>query len=88
MQISIVEPDQSTLFISDNIIQTLEFSEVLSDRNLINTDPLFQDPEASNYQLDQASPAIDAGPDINVPMDLLGKPRDETPDLGAYEKHD
>jgi hypothetical protein len=88
LQISIIDPDQSTLFISDNIIQTLEFSEVLSESNLINTDPLFQDPEAYNYQLDEGSPAIDAGPDINILTDLLGVTRDAAPDLGAYEKQE
>ena len=88
LQISIVESNQTSFFVADNIIRTVELSDILSDGNLINTDPLFQNPEEYNYQLGNQSPAIDAGSDIGVTTDLLGLPRDANPDLGAFEKQD
>ena len=55
---------------------------------LKNLDPLFKDYQENNYELDTLSPAIDAG-NINiaesVPFDINGNPRQESPDLGAYE---
>ena len=53
--------------------------------NLINQDPLFMDPEAGNYQPDSLSPAIDAGADIGIVIDLLQNQRQPPVDIGAYE---
>lgn len=50
-------------------------------------DPLFVDRDEDNYQLDSLSIAIDRGillPDIND--DLKGRPRDDQPDIGSYER--
>ena len=49
---------------------------------------MFVDIQEDNYQLHQQSPAIDAGVDAGVSVDILGITRDENPDLGAYEKID
>ena len=55
----------------------------------INADPLFRSPETDDYQLDAASPCIDAGTAsggfIAPEYDIAGNPRDSKPDMGAYE---
>jgi len=52
-------------------------------------DPLFLTPawgNQGNYHLNHNSPAIDAGITTSAPTDdLEGRPRDATPDMGAYE---
>ena len=53
-----------------------------------NSDSLFVDIQEGNYQLHQLSPAIDAGVDAGVSVDILGITRNGNPDLGAYEKID
>ncbi len=53
-----------------------------------NKDPKFLDLETNDYRIDTLSPAIGAGdPAIGaeVPLDILGNPRGQTPDLGAYQ---
>jgi hypothetical protein len=45
----------------------------------INVDPLFQDPNSNNYQLQETSPCIDAGTDIGY--EFMGT----SPDMGCYE---
>jgi predicted outer membrane repeat protein len=53
----------------------------------IDSDPLFVNPDENDYQLQEGSPAIDAGMsgEIIPDEDLLGNPRDDNPDMGAYE---
>jgi len=52
----------------------------------IDADPLFVDPDNDDYHLQPGSPCIDAGtPDGAPPDDIEGNPRDEFPDMGAYE---
>ena len=54
----------------------------------IDADPLFLDVEAGNFRLQQASPCIDAGTDVDAPStDLLGvlRPHGAGVDMGAYE---
>ncbi len=66
-----------------NIITDNNFTNCLS-----NLDPLFENYTKNNYELQEGSPAIDAGnPAIGslVPIDLNGEYRDGFPDLGAYE---
>ena len=53
-----------------------------------NSDSLFVDIQEGNYQLHKLSPAIDAGVDAGVSVDILGITRNGNPDLGAYEKID
>lgn len=68
----------------------------LDTENISNTDrfigvvknpegSLFINPNENNYSLSSESAAIDAGADIGIPLDLLGKMRTEVPDLGAIE---
>jgi hypothetical protein len=53
---------------------------------LLNKDPQFVDTLAHDFQLLPASPAIGAGkPNIEVDEDILGKPRGDKPDIGAYQ---
>ena len=61
--------------------------------NILNSDALFMNPAASNFTLQSASPAIDAGKPsttgLNLPSeDLARNPRisNATIDLGAFEK--
>ena len=70
---------------SNNLIKTSNDFFVGFD-NIINSDPLFIDPEAYNYELDTLSPAINAGADLGVMLDLLGNIRTAPSDIGAYEK--
>jgi len=52
----------------------------------IDADPLFVNPDNSDYHLQFGSPCIDAGTPIGAPVDdIEGNPRDEFPDMGAYE---
>ncbi len=53
-----------------------------------NQDPKFLDVEKQDYRLDTLSPAIGRGdPAIGAeaPLDILGHPRGQKPDLGAYQ---
>ena len=52
----------------------------------IDADPLFVNPDNGDYHLQAGSPCIDAGtPDGAPPDDIEGNPRDDKPDMGAYE---
>jgi hypothetical protein len=82
---SIAEPANSELIIQNNLIRTQKHTESLGESNLLNTDPVFTDPEKYNYRLMEQSPAIDAGLPIGVTSDLDGNVRDDSPDIGAYE---
>ena len=50
------------------------------------TDPMLMDPAGFDFRLQKNSPAINNGnPDILVTTDIVGFPRDDKPDIGAYE---
>jgi len=52
----------------------------------IDDEPLFVDLDNGDYHLQADSPCIDAGtPNGAPPDDIEGNPRDEFPDMGAYE---
>ena len=52
----------------------------------IDADPLFVDPTNGDYHLQTDSPCIDTGTAVGAPPDdIEGNPRDEYPDMGAYE---
>jgi len=56
------------------------------DNCLLNKDPKFKDINKLDFSLQSSSPAIGAGkPDIGVDNDILGKPRGDKPDIGAYQ---
>ncbi len=66
---------------TENIDNVDHFIGILKNPAL----PLFQDPSKNDYELVSGSKAVNEGVLMGVPLDLLGMPRDGTPDLGAYE---
>jgi len=53
---------------------------------LLNKDPLFTDKDKHDFTLLPDSPVIGKGkPDVGVPFDILGNPRGNAPDIGAYQ---
>lgn len=54
--------------------------------NCFNKNPKFVADFGQNYNLQEGSPAIDAGSaEVGITTDLLGRARNGLPDLGAYE---
>ena len=53
--------------------------------NLLNQNPFFISPETYDFSVESTSPAINAGIDLGISIDLKGNPRDLSPDLGAIE---
>jgi len=54
--------------------------------NCFNQNPKFIATYGQNYNLHEDSPAIDAGMEgLGITTDILGRPRNGLPDLGAYE---
>lgn len=61
---------------------------------ILNDDPNFVNGPDNNFELDTLSPAKDVGlqsiiidhPDQSLELDILGTPRLQSPDLGAYER--
>lgn len=68
----------------------LDLTGIQYTNMIINQDPLFVNYQEDDYQLQQLSPAVNAGDpallvDPVLQNDLLGNPRTGNPDLGAYE---
>jgi hypothetical protein len=68
----------------------LDLTGIQYTNMIINQDPLFVNYQEDDYQLQQISPAVNAGDpallvDPVLQNDLLGNPRTGNPDLGAYE---
>lgn len=80
---SIYRFDYAILKTALNLSNTTNYNNILK-----NEDPLFVDPQLFDYRIDTLSPAIGYG-DLNiaatVPFDILGYPRTESADLGAYQ---
>ena len=54
--------------------------------NCFNANPKFIATYGQNYNLEETSPAIDAGmTGLGITTDILGRPRNGIPDIGAYE---
>jgi parallel beta-helix repeat protein len=53
------------------------------ETNTLFADPLFM--SSTDYSLRPGSPAINAGTDVSLTTDFLGKPIRGIPDIGAYE---
>jgi len=74
-----------TILTGNNILKT-DLTDIFETQNILNLNPKFLQPRTGNYRLDTLSPAIDAGVELGYPFDLRGKPRDQQPDLGAFER--
>ncbi len=74
----------STFFIANSILNT-SANNLNVNENLLNVSPLFSAPFERDFSLESSSPAIDNGLTTNVLNDLIGNPRDDSPDLGAFE---
>jgi hypothetical protein len=75
--------DHCVMKLADTVnIDNSHFINVLK-----NEDPRFVDYsyEIDNYHLDSGSPCIDAGIFTDVLLDLDGKSRSGSPDIGCYE---
>lgn len=80
------EQAQFNLLITNSLLKTTT-SDLGTNGNILNKDPEFINPEQYDYRLDSLSPAIDGGDArFGAPSDLDGRPRDNEPDMGAYER--
>lgn len=81
---------EAELVINNNIIRSAnEDYEVLG--NVISQEfdfPGFYSPMTFDYQIDSLSPARDMAEASDIEFDILGTPRDEMPDIGAFERKD
>ncbi|MDN5202061.1 right-handed parallel beta-helix repeat-containing protein [Fulvivirgaceae bacterium BMA10] len=76
---------QFELIFANNLLRT-QIQELDINENILNADPKFID-AASDFHLDTLSPAKDKGiPLLNILKDLDNNDRDDTPDIGAYER--
>ncbi|NQX69721.1 right-handed parallel beta-helix repeat-containing protein [Paenibacillus alba] len=80
----------SASFAADKIIgltQAYYSAAKQKDQHSVAASPLFVDAAATNYRLGQPSPAVDAGADVGLTVDMDGNaiPRGMRPDIGAYE---
>lgn len=54
--------------------------------NCFNKNPKFIATYGQNYNIEETSPAVDAGMEgLGIATDILGRPRNGVPDIGAYE---
>jgi hypothetical protein len=83
-------PEQASFFTVDNTSYSKldQLQKTLKiDRHSFNADPLFVDLIRENYALQGNSPGINAGVNLNLPLDFLGQnvPCYSLPDIGAIE---
>jgi predicted outer membrane repeat protein len=67
----------------DNLTNTV--GSIITGGHSLSGDPKFVDPANDDYRLGFGSAAIDHGVDVGLNTDLDGHPRDNLPDIGAYE---
>jgi hypothetical protein len=77
-----------TLEMNSSIIKTEEDYGTTNYSSIESNFPGFVDLFDFNYQLDSLSFARDRGIDLGYKYDILGRPRDSKPDIGAYERID
>ena len=54
--------------------------------NCFNANPKFIATYGQNYNIEETSPAVDAGMEgLGITTDILGRSRNGVPDIGAYE---
>ena len=81
------DPNEIDVYGDSNLVVTYsDIQRGWPGEGNIDADPKFVDPLNADYHLQPDSPCIDAGtPDGAPPDDIEGNPRDEFPDMGAYE---
>lgn len=80
---------QYEVTLENNLLKTKEAlpDNITANNNILNEDPLFEDPGGWNYRPKEGSPLINNGKTpISIPADLDGKQRDAQPDIGCYER--
>nr|WP_262921623.1 hypothetical protein [Pontibacter ruber] len=82
------EKAEIQLEVENNMLQTEEYKTLFEGKgNILNTDPKFKAPAKHVFTLDTLSPASSEAKVLpQVLQDLKGKPRSNTPDIGAYER--
>ena len=72
----------------NNLLKSQNPNGILIKPNTLNKDPKFLDTDRGNYQIDSTSAAYKKASTFGtpIPIDLLGKTRKSTSDLGCYEK--
>ncbi len=72
----------------NNLLKSQNPNGILIKPNTLNKDPKFLDTDRGNYQIDSTSAAYKKATTFGtpIPIDLLGKTRKSTSDLGCYEK--
>lgn len=81
-----IEPGSITLNLNFSALATENANDFAGGSQLLfNPQPRFIDRSAADYRLDSDSPFINRGTGSSVNFDLLLRPRDGQPDLGAYE---
>jgi hypothetical protein len=80
----------STFIVRNNLANNYEVAVgATADHNALVSDPAatFVDWAAGDYRPSERGPAVDSGStDGAPPDDLFGQPRDDKPDLGAFER--
>lgn len=74
-----------TLDMSHNLLRTTN-SAFNTNNNMLNQNPKFIQPKAYDYKIDTLSPAKDQALPIGFNNDHDGNPRDNKPDIGAFER--
>jgi len=73
-----------TVLLAYSLLKTT-LADLDINQNKVNRDPVFVEPEAYNYRLQESSPAINKGVNLMIDTDLDGNTRGKQPDIGAYE---
>ncbi len=76
--------DNLSLSFSNSLFRSSE--DVLAGNNsILNENPLFKEPADDNFNITEGSPVIGKALPSTVVQDIINTPRDQNPDIGAYE---
>lgn len=85
--LDIKQAEQLQIVAAHNLLRTAD-DLWEGNENILGTElnlPRFEDPYGYDYRPDSLSPARDAGLTLGLSYDLEGLPRDQKPDIGAFE---